>query len=188
MFKRNLFKSLIVVFLIALSKTLLTFGTDRTVIELRCRLTKLIQRIFLNKLNKSSIFCNPEVFFQNPEQRLSQDIDKASSRLSKTFSTLILIPIQIIFWSTYLWTMFGWFPPCCCYLYFIVGALFSYLTARLTIHLVYNQEMLEGKYRQNLSNLLQNWIPIRLLNGMEYETEVDLGNNFLFASSILMPR
>ena len=83
----------------------------------------------------------------NPDQRITNDIDQFSSTLPALLLQIILAPSIIGYYTYKLYTFFGWPAPAFCWAYFLLGALINNFLIKLIIPIVYVGEKLEDTFR-----------------------------------------
>ena len=189
-FVYTLRKACVVIIIISVCKSFQTFYVDKCALRWRENLVNFLHCRYFFCLGESSLDSDrttsiSEILACNPEQRISQDVDKLTMETAKNFDKLFISPVLIFFYSYYLWCLFGWPAPLCCYVYFAVGAIVStYLVKRMVVPII-QQEKLEGEFRLTHSNLCKNLQEVNLLGGVATErfnaseTFSDLLNNWL---------
>lgn len=184
LFLHCLWQSLLLITIISIFKSLKIYYCERIAIQSRYKLTNYLHYhligkhgicYFLQYENKNKI--------DNPDQRITQDIDKLTQEISTFLMNVISIPAILLFYSIYLWLTIGFFAPMMCYLYFIIGSLCSYFQAKRLVPLVYEQEKLEGNFRAGHVNYQTHLPSITLLRG-EKDEEFRLQRNFSFLVKI----
>lgn len=102
-----------------------------------------------------SPFCSRETernfsFIQldNPDQRISRDIDLLTSTLSSKFAKMLLSPYPIILYFSLTLGVSGWKPPIICVAVFFGGALINRFLLRPLVRFVYIKEEAEGNFRK----------------------------------------
>ena len=105
----------------------------------------------------------------NPDQRLTQDIDKWANSLSTMYSNFSKPLLDIVLFSKKLSELVGWDGPC--YLigwYFVSGTILRYLSpsfGRWTAE----EQKLEGEFRACHTNLQQHCEEIAFYRGHQWE-------------------
>lgn len=83
----------------------------------------------------------------NPDQRITQDVDYFSTTFSSVLSSCISAPL-IIGWYTYQTvTIIAWFIPLLISGYFFLGYFINKLIMSPIVKMVFRQEQLEGDFR-----------------------------------------
>ena len=162
--------SVIVITALALLNAIINTCTDACSLQWREDLVKAIQRAYFR--GKSSydvingIGCTG---CDNPDQRIVQDAQKFTSLSAKLIARLIPLPVVIIYYTWFLWSVYGWLAPMLCYGYFLISTLvISILTKRL-IPVIYDQDALEGDFRFQHSRYRINVEAIAYLDGERTE-------------------
>mmetsp|Transcript_83835 Transcript_83835/g.233886 ORF Transcript_83835/g.233886 Transcript_83835/m.233886 type:complete len:787 (-) Transcript_83835:257-2617(-) len=83
----------------------------------------------------------------NPDQRITQDVDLFTSAFAELVASLVVIPVLVVYYTWYLWTNFNWMLPAFCYLYFALGAIMQGILVKRVVRFVYLQERYEGNFR-----------------------------------------
>jgi len=106
---------------------------------------------------------------KNPDQRLTQDIDKWANSLSSLYSNFSKPLLDIIFFSKKLAELVGWEGPTMMIAwYFLSGVFIRFITPTFG-KLVAIQQNLEGEYRACHSDLLNHSEEIAFYQGAEWE-------------------
>eukprot|EP00597_Dinobryon_sp_UTEXLB2267_P006684 CAMPEP_0170084678 /NCGR_PEP_ID=MMETSP0019_2-20121128/19798_1 /TAXON_ID=98059 /ORGANISM="Dinobryon sp., Strain UTEXLB2267" /LENGTH=258 /DNA_ID=CAMNT_0010300853 /DNA_START=333 /DNA_END=1105 /DNA_ORIENTATION=+ len=110
-------------------------------------------------------------FLDNVDQRLTQDVKDFTTRMAELLRTAIISPLVIVYYSAYLWVVFGWLAPVLCLAYFSLGSLVTCLVLRRTdlVGSSQQQQRLEGELRAKHAHCLQHQSSIRLLGGQQWE-------------------
>ncbi|KAJ1838976.1 hypothetical protein LPJ73_006910, partial [Coemansia sp. RSA 2703] len=83
----------------------------------------------------------------NPDQRVTQDIERLSTTLATVLPELLLAPMLVVYYTVKCWKISGVLGPLSVYLYFIVGAVASKLAMPPVVKQVYRLERAEGDFR-----------------------------------------
>ncbi|RKP36959.1 ABC transporter transmembrane region 2-domain-containing protein [Dimargaris cristalligena] len=83
----------------------------------------------------------------NPDQRITQDVDKFARTSSELLRDLLVAPVLVVLYTVQTWNVTGYFGPVLIYAFFIVGAVISRFLMTPVISLVYAQERQEGVFR-----------------------------------------
>ena len=171
-FLYTLRKACVVIAILSVCKSFLTFYVDKCALRWRENLVDYLHGRYFSCLDRSHLTDSgpmSEMIACNPEQRISQDIDRLTIETAKNFDKLLITPALILFYSYYLWCLFGWQAPSFCYVYFVVGAIVSGHLVRRMVDPIIRQEKLEGEFRLNHSNMCKNLQQINLLRGVTRE-------------------
>ena len=112
---------------------------------------------------------NQGTAIENPDQRITQDVERFCHQTSLLFSTILITPGLILFYGIYLYQLFGFIAPLSCVLYFLLSALITIIFSRSLAQTIYNQELLEGNLRLQHAQYRHNIEAIALLHGSVYE-------------------
>ncbi|KAF9141048.1 ATP-binding cassette sub- D member 4 [Mortierella sp. GBA39] len=144
-FFRLLMVSLFTVFLAGFSVIFL-MGSLLS-LEARRTLTLYFHRIYIQPKLFYRILTMHDEEIDNPDQRITQDIDKLAEALRKMVEDLIISPLSIAFYTWQCWQMTGYIGPLCIYGYFIFSAVTSRLLINPIIDAIFFKESAEGYFR-----------------------------------------
>ena len=134
----------------------------------RERLTNHFNGKYLDKMIYYQI-CNLDNRIKNPDQRLTQDIEKWSTSLAQLYSNFSKPLLDILLFSRKLAELVGWQGPTMMISwYFMSGILIRFITPTFG-KLVATQQNLEGDYRATHSDLLNHSEEIAFYKGAEWE-------------------
>ncbi|KAG9296398.1 hypothetical protein G9A89_014990 [Geosiphon pyriformis] len=113
-----------------------------------------IRRILTSYLHHH--YVHPKTFYRlltnltdidNPDQRITQDIDKFSQTLRDIFEHILISPILITYYTYKCWAVSGYMGPLLIYIYFIVGTIVTHFFIAPIVNLVFRKEYYEGNFR-----------------------------------------
>ncbi len=84
---------------------------------------------------------------ENPDQRMTQDVDRLSRTFALILSVMVVNPAKVIYYSYDLFKRFGWIPPVTVYIYAFLGAIVNGLLMRRVVRYAFLQERREGEFR-----------------------------------------
>ncbi|KAJ1972531.1 hypothetical protein H4R35_004623 [Dimargaris xerosporica] len=114
----------------------------------------------------------------NPDQRITQDIDKFARASADLLRALIISPALIVYYSWQCWEVSGAIGPLLVYLVFLVGVVITRFLMTPVISLVYAQEQQEGVYRFNHVHLRAEAEAIALQGG-EHDEHLKINRSLL---------
>ena len=88
--------------------------------------------------------------YDNPDQRMSQDIDRLTTAFSELLAGSVIIPGIIAYYTYQLVVLFSWVVPTACFVFFVVGSFVNWVCVGRVVPYVEKQEQLEGNFRFNL--------------------------------------
>ncbi|KAF9428685.1 hypothetical protein BGZ94_001476 [Podila epigama] len=145
-FLRLLFVSLGTVFLAGFGKTFISFLGNLLSLEIRKTLTRHFHQAYLQpKIFYRILMMHEEI--DNPDQRITQDIDKLAEALREMVENLIIIPLLIVFYTWQCWAMAGYLGPLCIYGYFILSSVASRILMNPIVDAIFYRESAEGYFR-----------------------------------------
>ncbi|KAJ3338582.1 ATP-binding cassette sub- D member 4 [Gonapodya sp. JEL0774] len=105
----------------------------------------------------------------NPEQRITQDVDGLMEMLRQVLEALIITPLTVAYYTYRTYAVSGLIGPTAIYSYFIVSSVaVRYLLAPL-VPLIYRKQQLEGDYRFLHTHVRTNAESIAVLGGESTE-------------------
>lgn len=179
-FQTLVFATVLVAFL-ALFKSLRSFFSERFSLYLRIRISSYVHQTYMREFKLDCSLQNFGFFQQldNVDQRATQDIKDFTDRTSQLFSSILVTPIVIIYYSFYLGFVLGFSAPLICSTYFILGILSSTVVQRIRcnredddlVSCVYLQQRKEGEFRHQHSHCVAHLDSILLLQGEDFERQ-----------------
>eukprot|EP00331_Platyophrya_macrostoma_P025673 CAMPEP_0176441468 /NCGR_PEP_ID=MMETSP0127-20121128/21214_1 /TAXON_ID=938130 /ORGANISM="Platyophrya macrostoma, Strain WH" /LENGTH=645 /DNA_ID=CAMNT_0017826249 /DNA_START=246 /DNA_END=2183 /DNA_ORIENTATION=- len=145
-------------------------------------LTKIIALGFREKLTAyfHNNYINDKIFYQvsnldsrvpNPDQRLTQDIEKWATSLSNLYSNFTKPLLDIFLFSKRLAELLGWRGPVYCIgWYFIAGAILRFVSPSFG-KLTAIEQRLEGDYRACHTDLVHHSEEIAFYRGQDWERQ-----------------
>jgi len=134
----------------------------------RRRLTEHFNSKYLDKMIYYQI-CNLDNRIRNPDQRLTQDIEKWATSLSNLYSNFSKPLLDIVLLSRKLAELVGWEGPGMMISWYLVSGIFIRFITPTFGKLVAQQQDLEGKFRSCHSDLLNHSEEIAFYNGSRWE-------------------
>lgn len=64
----------------------------------------------------------PSLLLDNPDQRVTADAEALTASFATVLHETLVAPGLVVFYTSYLVSMFGWVAPVACYVYFIVAS------------------------------------------------------------------
>ncbi|KAJ8309383.1 hypothetical protein KUTeg_014257 [Tegillarca granosa] len=90
---------------------------------------------------------NTQGRIDNPDQRITQDVDKLSSTFSQIFSPIILSPFIIGYYTYHCFKTTGYLGPVGVLVFFLVSTIINKLLMSPVVTLVFKRERREGDFR-----------------------------------------
>ncbi|XP_043930052.1 lysosomal cobalamin transporter ABCD4 isoform X1 [Protopterus annectens] len=145
------FKSLtfIAVILIIINSTLKSFDqfiSNLMYVNWRKTLTEYLHSLYFN--GRAYYILNVlREDIDNPDQRISQDVERFCRQLSTMASKLLITPFTLCYYTYQCFSSTGWLGPVCIFGYFVVGTLVNRILMGPIISTLVQQERLEGDFR-----------------------------------------
>ncbi|XP_052273117.1 lysosomal cobalamin transporter ABCD4-like isoform X2 [Dreissena polymorpha] len=92
----------------------------------------------------------------NPDQRITQDVDKLCSTLSQIMAPLIISPFTIAYYIYKSHQSSGYLGPVSVLVFFIIGTVFNKLLMSPVVRLVFLREKMEGNFRYKHMQIRSN--------------------------------
>jgi ATP-binding cassette subfamily D (ALD) protein 3 len=134
----------------------------------RKRLTDHFNAKYLDKMIYYQI-CNLDNRIKNPDQRLTQDVEKWANSLSNLYSNFSKPLLDIILFSKKLAELVGWEGPGMMIAWYLVSGVFIRFITPTFGKLIARQQDLEGEFRSCHSDLLNHSEEIAFFNGAHWE-------------------
>ncbi|XP_061467711.1 lysosomal cobalamin transporter ABCD4 isoform X2 [Rhineura floridana] len=83
----------------------------------------------------------------NPDQRISQDVERFCKQLSSMASKLIISPFTLVYYTYQCFYSTGWLGPVSIFGYFIIGTIVNKIVMSPIVSKLVHQEKLEGDFR-----------------------------------------
>ena len=146
----------------------LDFFSKNLALRFRERLTDHFNSQYLDKMIYYQI-CNLDNRIKNPDQRLTQDIEKWATSFSNLYSNFSKPMLDIILFSRKLAELVGWKGPTMMISWYLLsGFVVRFITPTFG-KLVAQQQNLEGDFRSCHSDLLNHSEEIAFYNGSQWE-------------------
>ena len=145
-FYRQLTQSILLIIGIAIVKSVKDLTANHLYLGWRNKLTHWIHSLYFTDI----LYYNINVIdnqIDNPDQRITQDVEKMCNKLSTVIPTLILFPFVLVFYTYTSYNKVGWIGPVGCFGFFIVASTITKLFMNPIVGLVYEQEKREGFFR-----------------------------------------
>ncbi|KAF9434465.1 ATP-binding cassette sub- D member 4, partial [Entomortierella beljakovae] len=169
-FKGLLFSSLFTVFLAGFCKCMVFFVGGLLSLEIRRTLTIYLHQIYIRPKLFYRILYMHEEEVDNPDQRITQDVDKISVSMGKMVEDLMITPLLIAFYTWQCFKMTGWIGPACIYGYFVFSTVVGRILINPIVDAVFFKEAAEGYFRFLHVRFRQFAEPITFSRG-EYEAK-----------------
>ncbi|XP_010587046.1 lysosomal cobalamin transporter ABCD4 isoform X7 [Loxodonta africana] len=145
------FKSLtfLAVMLIVLNSTLKSFDQftcNLLYVSWRKDLTEYLHRLYF----RGRVYYTLNVLrddVDNPDQRISQDVERFCRQLSSMASQLIISPFTLVYYTYQCFQSTGWLGPVSIFGYFILGTVVNKILMGPIVAKLVQQEKLEGDFR-----------------------------------------
>ncbi|XP_072424312.1 lysosomal cobalamin transporter ABCD4 isoform X1 [Chiloscyllium punctatum] len=83
----------------------------------------------------------------NPDQRISQDVERFCKGMSKMASNLIISPFTLVYYTYQCFYSTGWLGPISIFIYFFIGSVANKILMEPIVSTLVQQEKLEGDFR-----------------------------------------
>ncbi|KAG2208279.1 hypothetical protein INT47_006135 [Mucor saturninus] len=145
-FRNFIVPCLLLVFSTATCKSLLNFMGGLFAIKARRLLTTHLQERYIKPKSMYTLVMNHE-HIDNPDQRITQDVDKFSETLREIVTKLIIAPIMVVYYTYKCWIVSGFAGPLFIFGYFVIGSFVSKIFIQPIVNAVFFKELQEGNFR-----------------------------------------
>lgn len=152
----------------AFSNSLIEYMNKKIALKFRENLTKYFHKVYLNDMMFYHVG-TIDARIQNPDQRLTQDLDKWANSLSAMYSNLSKPILDIILFSRKLSTTLGWQGPCYILGYYVGATMLQKYISPSFGKLVAVEQKLEGEFRACHTNVNQHSEEIGFYRGDNWE-------------------
>uniref|UniRef100_A0A668AYH1 ATP-binding cassette, sub-family D (ALD), member 4 n=1 Tax=Myripristis murdjan TaxID=586833 RepID=A0A668AYH1_9TELE len=83
----------------------------------------------------------------NPDQRISQDVERLCKQMSTMASRLIVSPFTLAYYTYHCFHSTGWIGPVSIFCYFVIGTVANKMLMGPIVTTLFEQEKLEGDFR-----------------------------------------
>uniref|UniRef100_A0A5S6R5V2 ABC transporter domain-containing protein n=1 Tax=Trichuris muris TaxID=70415 RepID=A0A5S6R5V2_TRIMR len=147
-FRTTLAKSFGLVVAKAILLTSITYATSILYINWRQLITQRLHSLYFNKhafYDLNNLFSLKKI--DNPDQRITQDVERTCRVFSEIFSKILMSPFIIAYYTYKAWDTSGYLGPVSIYIYFIVSTIINKFAMSPVIRCVAEQEKKEGDFR-----------------------------------------
>jgi ATP-binding cassette subfamily D (ALD) protein 4 len=123
----------------------------------------------------------------NPDQRITQDVDSLCRTLSSTIPLILISPFTIVYYTYRTWQVTGYYGPLLILVYFIIWSGINKIFISAVSRTIFRQNICEGNFRF-LHTLIRTYNePIAFYNGGAFEHQ-RFDNYFIKALTPLLYR
>ncbi|KAI9248694.1 ATP-binding cassette sub-family D member 4-like protein [Helicostylum pulchrum] len=167
-FRNYILPCLFLVFSAATCKSLLNFMGGLFALKARRLLTVHLQDRYIKPKSMYTLVMNHDQI-DNPDQRITQDIDKFTETLRQIVTNLIIAPIMVVYYGYKCWAVTGFAGPLLIFVYFFLGSFVSKKFIQPIVNAVFFKELQEGNFRYLHVRLRQYVESIAFCDGEEEE-------------------
>ncbi|KAG0277296.1 ATP-binding cassette sub- D member 4 [Linnemannia exigua] len=142
-----LVSSLIIVFVAGFGKSVVFLFGGLLSLETRRSLTLYFHRIYIQPKLFYRIITMHDEEIDNPDQRITQDIDKVAEAMRKMIEELLISPLLVAFYTWQCYKMAGYVGPLIIYSFFIVSSVVSRFLINPIVDAIFYKESAEGYFR-----------------------------------------
>lgn len=152
----------------AFVKSTSTYTSNILQVSWRQLLTRAIHRQYFKRINYYR-FNVLDDQLDNPDQRLTQDVNRMCQVFSEISATIIISPFTIAYYTYQASTSTGYLGPVGVLIFFIIGTAVNKFLMSPIVALVANQERQEGNFRFKHMQIRSNAESLAFLNGGNVE-------------------
>ncbi|XP_055292666.1 lysosomal cobalamin transporter ABCD4 isoform X2 [Moschus berezovskii] len=145
-FKTLTFLSVVLIVLNSVLKSFDQFTCNLLYVSWRKDLTEHLHRLYF----RGRVYYTLNVLrddVDNPDQRISQDVERFCRQLSSMASKLIISPFTLVYYTYQCFRSTGWLGPMSIFGYFILGTVVNRVLMGPIVAKLVQQEKLEGDFR-----------------------------------------
>ncbi|XP_022432270.1 ATP-binding cassette sub-family D member 4 isoform X4 [Delphinapterus leucas] len=145
-FKTLTFLAVVLIVLNSMLKSFDQFTCNLLYVSWRKDLTEHLHRLYF----RGRVYYTLNVLrddIDNPDQRISQDVERFCRQLSSVASKLIVSPFTLIYYTYQCFQSTGWLGPVSIFGYFILGTVVNKMLMGPIVAKLVQQEKLEGDFR-----------------------------------------
>ncbi|XP_072819512.1 lysosomal cobalamin transporter ABCD4 isoform X3 [Vicugna pacos] len=145
-FKTLTFLAVMLIVLESMLKSFDQFTCNLLYVSWRKGLTEHLHRLYF----RGRVYYTLNVLqddIDNPDQRISQDVERFCRQLSSMASKLIVSPFTLIYYTYQCFQSTGWLGPVSIFGYFILGTMMNKMLMGPIVAKLMQQEKLEGDFR-----------------------------------------
>ncbi|XP_069128323.1 ATP-binding cassette sub-family D member 3-like [Argopecten irradians] len=173
LFKKYLFKFIYAMPMISCTNNALKYGLNELKLRFRTRLSENLYRKYLQGFTYYKM-CNLDNRISNPDQLLTQDVDKFCDSVAELYSNLSKPILDVILYSVKLTGSIGIQGPAKMLVYLAVSGLILTRLRRPVGKLTVIEQRLEGEYRYVNSRLITNSEEVAFYQGNKREQYIIL--------------
>lgn len=145
-FRRLSVLAVMLIVVISVLRSLEQYISKLVYVNCRKVMTEHLHRLYFTKQVYYTLSVErPHV--DNPDQRMTQDVERLCRELSTSASKLLTTPFTLVYYSYQCAVSTGWMGPVSIFGYFVVGSLLNRLLMGPVIPKLVQQEKLEGDFR-----------------------------------------
>ena len=147
------------------------------IVRWRRKLCLYLHHLYLRDNAHYKLLVLDEEKLDNPDQRITSDVNSVTSSYGKIVSDLVLVPVLIGYYTYDAYTRAGWLGPTAMYIYFIISTSINKLLMAPVVRLTVRMEQKEGDFRFKHMELRSHAESLALSGSVD--TELDNVNNKL---------
>ncbi|KAI8816682.1 ABC transporter transmembrane region 2-domain-containing protein [Fimicolochytrium jonesii] len=152
---------------ISVTKAALHFVSGTFCVRTRKKLTEKLQKQYVTR--EAFFGVSQGRILDNPDQRISQDIDKFSETIRELLEELVIEPLLLVYYTYHTARISGWHGPAFIYIYYAITFGICGHLLKPIVGLVFQKERAEGDFRFLHVRLRQNAEAVAFLRGEALE-------------------
>jgi ABC-type uncharacterized transport system fused permease/ATPase subunit len=145
-FKRALWMSTVTVVSVSICKSAGLLVSGLLYVRGRGLIVRRLHQLYFRGINYYHVNVTDHSI-DNPDQRITQDVDKFCDQMTQVLPNIILSPAIIAYYTYKTFQSMGYLGPLCIYAYFVASSVISKLLVGSIAPMVVRQEKLEGDFR-----------------------------------------
>ncbi|CAI7997277.1 Lysosomal cobalamin transporter ABCD4, partial [Geodia barretti] len=173
-FKRALWMSTVTVISVSICKSAGLLVSGLLYVRGRGLIVRRLHQLYFRGINYYHINVTDHSI-DNPDQRMTQDVDKFCDQMTQVLPNVILSPAIIAYYTYKTFQSMGYLGPLCIYAYFVASSVVNKLLVSSIAPMVVRQEKLEGDFRYHHTQVRSNAESIAFYRGGKIEAEKSNG-------------
>lgn len=151
-------------------RALRTFVANTTGVQCRKHLTEDLQGLYFAAKGHYTVNVL-DASLDNPDQRMTQDVDRFTQRLAETLPPILIVPFTTGYYIYSAYVATGWTGPVSTFLFFILFTVINKFLMSPVVPRVYELEKQEGQFRYEHSRIRAHSESIAFLDGEPIELD-----------------
>ncbi|CAN7997248.1 unnamed protein product [Ixodes hexagonus] len=158
------------IFAISKTRALRTYVANTAGVQWRRILTEDLHELYFSAKNHYSLNVL-ETTLDNPDQRMTQDVDRFCRKLAETLPPTFVAPFTTSYYIYKAYQVSGWMGPVSTFVFFLIFTILNKFLMSPVVPRVYEQEKQEGHFRYEHARIRAHSESIAFLDGEPVELD-----------------